>query len=380
MEIGVFFRSPNLDIQKVASLFWIFKNSKYHLKQLNDFQWEYAYYKLIDVHNIRLVPDFECDINFLWDCCDVIEIQQLIKRNPDKKFFELCPLNLDHHIPKKADADYPNLFYLTSEITNEENCIFDLSLLLNRYVYHKDWNYHYLLRETFGMINTKPYRMDYSIYLPFKPNRIKYAKLFYKRYKTLFYSVNNFHTEMIKNNIEYNKYNQSLLEQYQNMESMYKDDLGFFVNMDKEFIIDDFFDGNGDLDYKINFKKFINTTIKSDISILMETDNGTEGDMQKNLVTEKTYDMLAVGKPFIAMCAVTDQFMEKFGFINYKKLEIFNKFTDELRIIHHILTCKENEYELIKKELYEIAKQNMEIFDRYVNNNTFITNLIDENK
>jgi len=150
--------------------------------------------------------------------------------------------------------------------------------------------------------------------------------------------------------------------------------------MDKEFIVDDFFDGNGDLDYKILFKKFINTTIKSDISILMETDNGTEGDMQKNLVTEKTYDMLAVGKPFIAMCTITDEFMEKFGFINYKKLEIFSKFTDETRIIHHILTCKEDEYELIKKELYKVAKENMEIFDSYVKNNTFIENIINEIK
>ena len=76
MEIGVFFRSPNLDIQKVATLFWMFKNSKYDLKNLNDFQWEYAYFKLIDVHDIRLVPDFECDVNFLWDCCDVKEIQE----------------------------------------------------------------------------------------------------------------------------------------------------------------------------------------------------------------------------------------------------------------------------------------------------------------
>ena len=90
--------------------------------------------------------------------------------------------------------------------------------------------------------------------------------------------------------------------------------------------------------------------------------------------------MLAVGKPFIAMCPVTDQFMEKFGFKNYKKLEIFNKCIDETRIIHYILTCKEDEYQSIKKELYQVAKENMEIFDSYIKNNTFIEKLLNENK
>ncbi len=141
-----------------------------------------------------------------------------------------------------------------------------------------------------------------------------------------------------------------------------------------------FFEGNGGLDYKINFRKFTNTTIKSDISILMETDNGTEGDMQKNLVTEKTYDLLAIGKPFIAMCSVTDEFMEKFGFINYKNLDIFKEFKDLKRLIHFILTAKDDVYLNIKIQLYEAANQNMKIFDNYLSKNTFIENIIDENR
>jgi hypothetical protein len=53
MEIGVFFRGENTPLSKISELFWIFKNSKYDTKVLNDFQWEYAYYKLIDEFNIR---------------------------------------------------------------------------------------------------------------------------------------------------------------------------------------------------------------------------------------------------------------------------------------------------------------------------------------
>lgn len=380
MEIGIFFRGENSPLSKVSELFWIFKNSKYDMVGLNDFQWEYAYYKLIDEFDIRLVPDFECDVNFVWDAANDPYLENIIARNPDKIFYELCGLNLDHHIPKKSSKEYPNLKYLVSEITNEEDCIFDLALLLNRYVYHKDWNFHYSLRETFSMIDSKPFRMDYSVYLPFKPNRIEWAKWFYKRYDKLFYSVNNFHIEMIKHNTEYNKYNRELFEQYQNMEQMYKDDISFFTAMDKKYLVDDFFEGNGGLDYKINFRKFTNTTIKSDISILMETDNGTEGDMQKNLVTEKTYDLLAIGKPFIAMCSVTDEFMEKFGFINYKHLDIFKEFSDLKRLIHFILTAKDDVYFEIKKQLYEAAEHNMKIFDNYLSKNTFIENIINENK
>jgi hypothetical protein len=102
--------------------------------------------------------------------------------------------------------------------------------------------------------------------------------------------------------------------------------------------------------------------------------------MQKNLVTEKTYDMLAIGKPFIAMCPVTDEFINKFKFVNYKKLSIFSNYNTELEIIDYILTADESTYQTIKTELYLAANENIKIFDTYVKNNTFIENIINENK
>ena len=379
MEIGMFFRGTMTPLSRASEFYFMFKNTKFDEYFMNDYNWELAYYNLIDKHDIRLESDFVYDVNFMWDCASYPEMESIIKANPDKMFYELCPINLDHHLPKKASKDYPNVKYIVSEITDEKDCIFDLSLVLNRFVYHRDWNTHYYLRDTFKQITKKEFRLDYSVYLPFKPNRIKYLRYFYKRYKNLFYSVNSFHIKNIKENEILNKYNPELFGQYERMKDMYKEDLGFIINLPKEYIIDDFYQGNGGLDYKINFRKFLNTTIKSDISILMETDNGDYGDMQKNLVTEKTYDLLAVGKPFIAMCKVTDDFMEKFGFINYKNLKIFSG-KNELQIIDYISKLTNDEYDILKNELYEIANENMKIFDDYIKNNKFIEKLIDANK
>ena len=380
MDIGIFFRGTTTPLVKASEFFYMFKNTKFDEFFYTEYNWELAYYTLIDKHDIRLEPDFLFDVNFLWDCANYPDTEFMIKNNPDKLFYELCPINLDHHIPKKANETYPNLKYLVSEITDEEDCIFDLSLVLNRFIYHKDWNTHYYLRDTFKYIADadKQYRMDYSVYLPFKPNRIKYLRWFYKRYKNLFYSVNTFHIKNIQQNDLLDKYDIDLHKQYERMADMYKEDLGFILNLPKENLIDDFYDGNGGLDYKINFRKFVNTTIKSDISILMETDNGDDGDMQKNLVTEKTYDLLAIGKPFIAMNKVTDDFLDKFGFINYKKIKQF-KGKNELQIIDYICKLADGEYKKLKQELYELANENIKIFDNYIKKNTFIEKIVNGN-
>jgi hypothetical protein len=380
MNIGIFFRGNPIPLQKVSDLLWMFKNTKYSEYFYNDFNWQIAVETLAKTHNINLWPGIVYDVNFLWDCSNDSEVLNLIELNPSKKFYELSPLNLDHHNPKKPNTNLPNLFYLVSEITDDTDCIFDLGLLLNRYVYHQDWNFHYYLRETFKLISNKNYRMDFSLYLPFKPNRIKYSKYFYKKYDKLFYSINNFHILNIKNKNIHTNYNSELSQQYKRMEEEYDEDLEFFYNLEPQYITNDFSDGNGGLDYKINFRKFTSSTIKSDISILMETWDGHKNDMQKNLVTEKTYDMLAIGKPFIAMCPVTDEFINKFKFVNYKKLSIFSNYNTELEIIDYILTADESTYQTIKTELYLAANENIKIFDTYVKNNTFIENIINENK
>lgn len=377
MDIGVFFRGSNTPLTKVSQFFYLFKNNRFSEYFYSEYNWELGYYTLIDKYDIRLEPDFLMDVNFLWDCADYPDTENLINMHPEKMFYELCPIFLDHHLTKKPTKEYSNLKFLVSEITDEKDCIFDLSLVLNHYIYHKDFNSHYILRDTFKYVAAaeKPYRMDYSVFLPFKPNRIKYLKWFYKRYKNLFYSVNSFHLQNIKDNDLLNKYNVDYHQQYARMAHMFKEDLGFVLNLPKENIINDFWEESGGLE-KILIRKFTSSTIKSDIAILMETDNGDDGDMQKNLVTEKTYDMLAIGKPFISMCSVTDLFLDKFGFINYKNIEKF-KGKNELQIIDFICKLEQIEYQKLKEELYEIANENIKIFDRYVKNNSFIEKIID---
>ena len=374
----MFFNGTDTPKERLQELFFIFKNTKYDDFYFNDFYWNIALEKLKTDHNIHFQLEKVCEINLVWDATQNELIVDLIKKNPNKIFYELSTLKMDHHLPKKPNEELKNLYYLVSEITDDTDCIFDLPLILNRIGWHHDWSYHYHLRETFSLINNKKYRMDFSIYFPFKPNRIKYIKTFYKKYNNhLFFSINKFHFQNL-NNIELLR-DTHLFEFYNKIKTDHPNDVEYFKLMDEKYFVDDFSDGTGGLDHRINFKKFVNTTIKSDICILMETDNGEEWDRQKNLVTEKTYDMLAIGKPFISLCKITDDFIEKFGFINYKHIDLFKEKT-ELEIIDFILTTDAETYNTIKKELYELAIQNIKIFDNYIKNNTFIENIINKYK
>lgn len=375
MDIGIFFNGTPIPYDRLQELLFVFKNTKYDNFYFNDFYWKIAL-KQLEEKNINLKLETLCKVNIIWDCTQNTEIIKLIKDNPDKIFYEFSTLKMDHHLPKKPNEELNNLFYLVSEITDDKDCKFDLSLLLNYLVWHNDWSYHFHLRETFKLITNKDYRMEFCIYFPFKENRLKYIKHFYKKYDNLLFSINKFHLQNLKN-IELLK-DTHLYEFYLRLKRDFSDDINYINSFDSNYFVDDFCDGIGGLDHKINFKKFINTTIKSDISILIETDNGEQWDRQKNLVTEKTYDMIMVGKPFISLCKVTDDFIEKFGFINYKKIKAFEGKT-ELEIIDFLLTLNDTEYTLIKNQLYDIAKTNIQIFDNYIKENTFIEKLINGN-
>ena len=81
MDIGIFFRGTTTPLVKTSEFFYMFKNTKFDEFFYTEYNWELAYYTLIDKHDIRLEPDFLFNVNFLWDCANYPDTEFLIKNN-----------------------------------------------------------------------------------------------------------------------------------------------------------------------------------------------------------------------------------------------------------------------------------------------------------
>jgi hypothetical protein len=125
--------------------------------------------------------------------------------------------------------------------------------------------------------------------------------------------------------------------------------------------------------------KLFNNTFSSDISFYYETarekDCGILNTMNY-LITEKTIDLLNIGKPFLHLSSNVEIFLKKYGFANYNT-EIFQKISDDvICLAQEICKMDESKYEKLLNKLDELVQHNLRRIDRYYKENTFLNNLI----
>lgn len=274
-----------------------------------------------------------------------------------------------------ANNKFPNLKFLGSNLYQSENQIFDLSLVLNLNNHSDNWGkYHFAADKLFKAINQKSYRLDYTFREVKKENRVKF----------LFDLIN------ILDEKEIGEIKVSMHGGFLNNETYYKDVEEFFksqqnyslflelIKLDRRFFsFDELLNPKAGYEaWPVN--KLINNTLSSDISIYFETAREKAGiqNTMNFLITEKTIDLLNVRKPFIHMTKNVDEFLEKFGFINYNK-DIFESIeSNKPLLVKEILNMEIQHYEVLIQKLKKAADDNKEILDSYYKNNTFLYNLV----
>jgi len=285
--------------------------------------------------------------------------------------------NNDCEHPNKVawvNTQYHNLKFLGSNLYESDNQIFDLSLVLNLNNYNENWGiYHYVARPLFKSIYRKLYKIDYCFREVKKENRVNF-------FLELLTNLTETHLEEIKISAHGGFFKDT---------KYYNDVKNFFMNqnqlstflefekVDEKFFSFDFLlhPTAGYAAWATN-KLFLNT-FSSDISIYFETAREKEGiiNSMNDLITEKTIDLLNIGKPFLHMSKNVETFLNKFGFKNYNEL-IFSEDKTKIESITDILEMKNPQYEKLLNELKEVANDNISILDNYFQNNTFLYNLI----
>lgn len=284
--------------------------------------------------------------------------------------------NSDSIFKNKVDWAYkkfPNLIFLGSNIFESPNQIFDLSLVMNLNNHNDNWGiYHYKARDLFDAIRRKNFRIDYTFREVKKENRVQ---LFLKMIQHLE------NEEKIKISAhggffnDYNYYNdvKNFFEK-SNMLSTFLE----FEKVEKRFFSFDELK-TATAGYGIwPVNKLFNNTFSSDIAIYYETAREREGipNTMNFLITEKTIDLLNIGKPFLHLSSNVEIFLQKYGFANYKT-EVFQKISNDT-ICFAEMICKMNqsEYEKMLNKLDDLVKHNLKKIDKYYKENTFLYNLI----
>lgn len=284
--------------------------------------------------------------------------------------------NIDLISPNKVDWAYkrfPNLIFLGSNIFESPNQIFDLSLVMNLNNHNDNWGvYHYKARDLFDAVRRKNFRIDYSFREVKKENRVG---LFLKMTQNLrkqknikisahggFFNDINYYND-VKNFFEKSNMLSTFLE---------------FEKIEKKFFSFDELNSAiaGYNIWPVN-KLFFNT-FSSDIAIYFETARDKDGilNTMNHLITEKTIDLLNIGKSFIHLSPNVTIFLEKFGFKNYKK-EIFDTISDDIICLSlEICQMDRIQYEKLINKLELLIEYNLKRIDRYYKENTFLNNLI----
>lgn len=284
--------------------------------------------------------------------------------------------NIDKFSKNKVEwcnTKFPNLVFLGSNIFESPNQIFDLSLVLNMNNHNENWGlYHYKARDLFSSIKRKNYRLDYCFREVKKENRVG---LFIKMVQHLrkepnirisahggFFNDVNYYND-VKNFFEKSNMLSTFLE---------------FEKVEKRFFsFDELRTSTAGFGvWPIN--KLLNNTFCSDISIYFETAREKDGipNTMNYLITEKTIDLLNVGKPFIHLSKNVELFLEKYGFRNYKT-ELFDKISDDIICLSKkICNMDDSKYNKLLGELDEIVQYNVQKIDSYYKNNTFLHNLV----
>ena len=284
---------------------------------------------------------------------------------------------IDSISPNKVDWAYkrfPNLIFLGSNIFESPNQILDLSLVMNMNSHNENWGvYHFKARDLFETVRRKNFRIDYSFREVKKENRVQ---LFLKMTQHLrkeekikisahggFFNDANYYND-VKNFFEKSNMLSTFLE---------------FEKVEKRFFSFDEL-RTATAGYGVwPVNKLFNNTFSSDISFYYETarekDCGILNTMNY-LITEKTIDLLNIGKPFLHLSSNVEIFLKKYGFANYNT-EIFQKISDDvICLAQEICKMDESKYEKLLNKLDELVQHNLRRIDRYYKENTFLNNLI----
>jgi hypothetical protein len=280
------------------------------------------------------------------------------------KYNQITPMNFLKEI-------YPNLKLISPTLIDHPNLIFDLSLVLNYNLYDDKWGaIHYNAKNLFSTIKYKPYRIDYSIREIRKLNRIK---LFLELIDS---NLSDNIKLTIHNLFLHDKDMYELSKTYFN-ENGYRDYFDRLISLDDAHYSKDELWGKhyGYQDWPIG--KLINHTLKSDIALYNESSpEENEYSSMDYLITEKTIDLLSIGKPFIYNSKIVKEFNLRYGFIDYNK-SVFNVIgKDIVSIIKTISNMHIQEYEVLIETLNKLARKNLKKLEEYRDKNTFLQSLI----
>lgn len=284
--------------------------------------------------------------------------------------------NSDSISQNKVDWAYkrfPNLIFLGSNIFESPNQIFDLSLVMNLNNHNDNWGvYHYKARDLFDVVRRKNFRIDYTFREVKKENRVQ---LFLKMIQHLGKEENikiSAHGGFF-NDITYYNDVKNFFEK-SNMLSTFLE----FEKIEKKFFSFDELK-TATAGYGVwPVNKLFNNTFSSDIAIYHETAREREGipNTMNFLITEKTIDLLNIGKPFLHLSSNVEIFLQKYGFANYKT-EVFHKISnDTICFAEKICKMNQSEYEKMLNKLDDLVKHNLKKVDKYYKENTFLYNLI----
>lgn len=284
--------------------------------------------------------------------------------------------NSDSISQNKVDWAYkrfPNLIFLGSNIFESPNQIFDLSLVMNLNNHNDNWGvYHYKARDLFDVVRRKNFRIDYTFREVKKENRVQ---LFLKMIQHLEKEENikiSAHGGFF-NDITYYNDVKNFFEK-SNMLSTFLE----FEKIEKKFFSFDELK-TATAGYGVwPVNKLFNNTFSSDIAIYYETAREREGvpNTMNFLITEKTIDLLNIGKPFLHLSSNVEIFLQKYGFANYKT-EVFQKISnDTICFAEKICKMNQSEYEKMLNKLDDLVKHNLKKVDKYYKENTFLYNLI----
>jgi hypothetical protein len=265
-----------------------------------------------------------------------------------------------------------NLYFIAPLIIDNPHIIFDLSYTLNYNLYDSKWgNIHYSAKDLFSAIERKPFRIDYTVREVKKINRIKlFLDLIESEVNSkLKISIHgNFITDENLNTQVKEFFERSELNEY----------FDKIISLDSVYYNNDSINGEEYLHQDWPVNKLLSNTLKSDIALYFES--GPELEEWRpmdNLITEKTIDLLSIGKPFIYINDIVKTFNVKYKFIDYNRTIFDEISTDKIELVKIITDMGDREYTELLNSLKEIVVKNSIKLEKYKENNTLLEKIID---
>jgi hypothetical protein len=247
-------------------------------------------------------------------------------------------------------------------------------LVLNLNNHSELWGkYHYVGRDLFKSMERKKFRLDYCFREVKKENRIKF----------FIDLINNLSNEKLKN-IKLSAHGNFLLNESLNFEIRTffesQNQLESFLEFEK---IDKSFFSFDELENPIPgynswaTNKLFHNTFSSDISIYFESGREVSGirNTMNNMITEKTFDLLVIGKPFIYMSSNVSKFLKEYKFKDYNKLIFDDINKNKTLLVNEIIDMSDFEFQQLLSKLKDLVDYNTNLVDKYYKNNTFLYNL-----